>query len=59
VAIKWGDRKIGGWMGKEVGGLLGIVALVCVFGCISVVVVKGACVLHCSGLRWCTVGTED
>jgi hypothetical protein len=28
-----------------------------VFGCISVVVVEGACVRDCRGLGFCTVGT--
>jgi hypothetical protein len=29
----------------------------CVFGCISVVVVDGVCVRYCRGLGLCTVGT--
>jgi hypothetical protein len=29
----------------------------CVFGCISVTVVKGDCVRDCKGLELCTVGT--
>jgi hypothetical protein len=31
----------------------------CVLGCISTVVVEGACVKDCRGLGGCTVGTVD
>jgi hypothetical protein len=37
-------------------GLLGLWPL-CVFGCISVVVVGGICVRDCRGLELCAVGT--
>jgi hypothetical protein len=47
---KGGTKK-----GKEVWKLLGFVVLV-VFGYISIVVVKGACVSDCRGLGLCTVG---
>jgi hypothetical protein len=48
---KRGGRKRGGWVGG--GRDMGFVALVCV----SVVVVEGACVRDCRGLRLCIVGT--
>jgi hypothetical protein len=42
-------------VGEVVRGLLGFVVLLCV-GCVSVVVVVGACVRDCSGLGLCKVG---
>jgi hypothetical protein len=44
---------------RKVWRLLGFVALVCiwVFGCISTVVVEGACVRDFRGLRVCAVGS--
>jgi hypothetical protein len=42
-----------GWLGEEVLGLLGFVALVCVYS----IVVVGACVRDCRGLGLCMVGT--
>jgi hypothetical protein len=44
-------------VGEVVWGLLGFVALVCVFGYISVVAVEGICVRDCRVLGLCTVGT--
>jgi len=46
--------KRGGW-GKKYGGCCVLWPL-CLFGCISVVVVEGACVRGCMGLGVCTVG---
>jgi hypothetical protein len=43
-------------MGEQVWGLLGFVALVCVFRCISVVA-QGPCVRDCKVLGLYTVGT--
>jgi hypothetical protein len=48
VALK-GGRKMGGWVGEEVWGLLGLVALVCVwmyFCCYS-----GGCRMLVSGIK--------
>jgi hypothetical protein len=42
-------------MGEEYGGSWVLWPL-CVFGCISVVVVKGACVKDCRELEVCIVG---
>jgi hypothetical protein len=45
---------VGEW-GKQHGGCWFLWSL-CVFGCISVVVVEGACVRDCRGLGLCEVG---
>jgi hypothetical protein len=49
VLKRGGDGKSGRWVGEELWGLLGFVAL-CVFWCISVVVVEGAYVRDYMGL---------
>jgi hypothetical protein len=45
-----------GWMGGGRYGCCWILWPLSVFGCISVVVVEGACVSDCTGLGLCTVG---
>jgi hypothetical protein len=55
VALKSGCRKRGGWV-KRYGGCW-VLCLLCVFECISVIVVEGVCVRDCRGLGFCTVGT--
>jgi hypothetical protein len=48
-------KKVGGY-GRKHGGCWVLWPL-CVFGCISVAVVDGACVRDCMGLGLCIVGT--
>jgi hypothetical protein len=47
LILKGRGGKRGGW----------VLWSLCVFGCISVVVLDGACVRDCRGLGLCTVGT--
>jgi hypothetical protein len=54
VALKKAGKG-GGWV-KMYGGCWALWSL-CVFGCISVVVVEGVCVRDCRGLGLCAVGT--
>jgi hypothetical protein len=44
------------WVGEEVWSYWVLWPL-CVFGCISVVVVEGVCVKDCRGLELYTIGT--
>jgi hypothetical protein len=48
-------QGVGGWVKSY--GVCWVLWPLCVFGCISVVVVEGACVRDCMGLGLCTVGT--
>jgi hypothetical protein len=43
-------------LGKRYGGCWGLWPL-CMLGCISAVVVEGACIKNCRGLGLCIVGT--
>jgi hypothetical protein len=56
VELKRGVGKGVGEWGKRYGDCWVLWPL-CVFGCISVVVVEGACVRDCKGLELCTVDT--
>jgi hypothetical protein len=55
VVLKRRGGKRGGW-GKRYGGCWVLWPL-CELGCISVIVVEGACVRDCRGPELCTVGT--
>jgi hypothetical protein len=54
--VKSGGRKCGRQVGKNYGGNW-VVWLLCVFACISVVVVEGACVRIAAGVGLCIVST--
>jgi hypothetical protein len=47
-----------GESGKQCG-ICCFLSSLCVFGCISVFVIKGACVRDCRGLEFCKVGIID
>jgi hypothetical protein len=52
---KVAEKRICWWRIKYESGW--VLWPLCVFGCISVVVVEDACVRDCRGLWLCTVGT--
>jgi hypothetical protein len=59
MALKKREEWEKEWVGELSFGSYWVLWPLCVFGCISVVVVEGACVRGCKELGLCKVGRVD